>query len=166
MLTSISLYKSLRQHILFYRKSLVAPSERMRQRGERSSCSQVTDRVMREGPAASQRRDSQATGEREREREMREGPAALSESLSRMDQRLITLISVRDVRRGEEDQIRGRSEERKSIGEEQERKRRGPGEEEQRRGTGDEQERRGTGEEEQGRGRARKKERSGRGGPI
>ena len=129
---------------------------------------------MREGPAAPQRRDRVRLPVREREREMREGPAALSESLSRMDQRLIThLISVRDVRRGEEDQIRGRSEERKSIGEEEHRRgageeeeRRGPGEEEQRRGTGDEQERRGTGEEEQGRGRARKKERSGRGGPI
>ena len=104
----------------------------MRQRGERSSCCQGTERVMREGPAASQRRDRVRLPEREREREMREGPAALSESLSRMDQRLITLISVRDVRRGEEDQIRGRSEERKSIGEEEHR--RGAGEEEERTG--------------------------------
>uniref|UniRef100_A0A8P4KNI4 Ribonuclease H2 subunit B n=1 Tax=Dicentrarchus labrax TaxID=13489 RepID=A0A8P4KNI4_DICLA len=37
--------------------SLVAPSERMRQRGERSSCRQVTERVMQEGPAAPQWRD-------------------------------------------------------------------------------------------------------------
>ena len=58
---------------------------------------------------------------------------------------------VRDVRRGEEDQIRGRSEERKSIGEEEHR--RGAGEEEERRGPGEEEQRRGTGDEQEERNR-------------